>query len=212
MYLRIAIFEDNNKLRDMLYQLINGTAGFSCVGAFANANDLDYAIESTKPQIVLMDIEMPGRSGIQAAKIIKEKDPGIQILMQTVFDDDNKIFEAICAGASGYILKNTPPSRILEALQEVHEGGSPMSPGIARRVLTLFHDQNAPAAKNEFNLSERGKEVLTCLVRGMSYKMIADACCISIDTVKFHIKNIYTSLHVNSKSEAVIKAIKNKIV
>ncbi|HYV95282.1 MAG TPA: response regulator transcription factor [Chitinophagales bacterium] len=211
MYLRIAIFEDNNKLRDMLYQLINGTPGFSCVGSFANANDLEFAIESTKPQVVVMDIEMPGRSGIEATRIIKEMNPQIQILMQTIFEDDEKIFESICAGASGYILKNTPPVRILEAIQEVSEGGSPMSPSIARKMLNLFQRQNKPD-NQEYDLSEREKEVLGCLVKGMSYKMIADACYISLDTVKFHLKNIYTKLHVNSKSEAVIKAIRSKIV
>jgi DNA-binding NarL/FixJ family response regulator len=211
MYLRIAIFEDNNTLRDMLYQLINGTPGFSCVGAFANANDLEFAIESTKPQVVVMDIEMPGRSGIEATRMIKDINPQIQILMQTIFEDDDKIFESICAGASGYILKNTPPVRILEAIQEVSEGGSPMSPSIARKMLTLFQRQNKPDSE-QYDLSEREKEVLGCLVKGMSYKMIADACFISLDTVKFHLKNIYTKLHVNSKSEAVIKAIRGKIV
>jgi len=195
----------------MLYQLINGTPGFSCVGSFANANDLEFAIESTKPQVVVMDIEMPGRSGIEATRIIKEMNPQIQILMQTIFEDDEKIFESICAGASGYILKNTPPVRILEAIQEVSEGGSPMSPSIARKMLNLFQRQNKPD-NQEYDLSEREKEVLGCLVKGMSYKMIADACYISLDTVKFHLKNIYTKLHVNSKSEAVIKAIRSKIV
>jgi len=195
----------------MLYQLINGTLGFSCVGSFANANDLEFAIESTKPQVVVMDIEMPGRSGIEATRMIKEINPQIQILMQTIFEDDEKIFESICAGASGYILKNTAPVRILEAIQEVSEGGSPMSPSIARKMLNLFQRQNKPDDQ-QYDLSEREREVLGCLVKGMSYKMIADACFISLDTVKFHLKNIYTKLHVNSKSEAVIKAIRSKIV
>jgi DNA-binding NarL/FixJ family response regulator len=211
-YLKIAVFEDNKMLREMLFQLIHGTPGFSCVGAYPDANDLVRKIESSVPDIVLMDIDMPGISGIEAVRIMKEKFPAVQILMQTIFEDDEKIYESICAGASGYLLKNTPPAKLLEALNELHTGGSPMSSSVARKVLEIFQKQNHHSKKEDFNFSQREKEVLEGLVKGMSYKMIADSCSISIDTIKFHIKNIYEKLHVHSKSEAVIKAMKHKLV
>lgn len=209
--IKTVIFEDNHILRDMLFQLINGSPGFICTGAFADAGDLVYKIEKSEPDVVLMDIDMPGISGIEAVHIIKEKFPAVQILMQTIFEEDEKIYDSICAGASGYLLKNTPPAKLLEALQEVHSGGSPMSASVARKVLTVFQKQSH-FKKEKFDLSEREIEVLQNLVKGMSYKMIADACGITIDTIKFHAKNIYEKLHVHSKSEAVIKAMKNRIV
>lgn len=210
--IRVALFEDNHILRDMLFQLINGSPGFICTGAFANADDLVYKIEKAEPQVVLMDIDMPGMNGIEAVAIIKEKFPAVQILMQTIFEEDEKIYDSICAGASGYLLKNTPPAKLLEALQEVYSGGSPMSASVARKVLIAFQKQSVFSKKEKFDLSERELEVLQNLVKGMSYKMIADACGISFDTIRFHIKNIYQKLHVHSKSEAIIKALKNKIV
>lgn len=209
--IKTVIFEDNHILRDMLFQLINGSPGFICTGAFADAGDLVYKIVKSEPDVVLMDIDMPGISGIEAVHIIKEKFPAVQILMQTIFEEDEKIYDSICAGASGYLLKNTPPAKLLEALQEVHSGGSPMSASVARKVLTVFQKQSH-FKKEKFDLSEREIEVLQNLVKGMSYKMIADACGITIDTIKFHAKNIYEKLHVHSKSEAVIKAMKNRIV
>jgi DNA-binding NarL/FixJ family response regulator len=143
--------------------------------------------------------------------MIKEKYPNIKILMQTIFEDNEKIFHSILAGASGYILKNTSPSRILDFIKETYEGGAPMSPSVATKVLKIVAETSAPKV-DTFNLSEREKEVLSCLVKGMSYKLIADACLISIDTVRGHIRNIYEKLHVHSKSEAVVKAIKGNIV
>ena len=212
MNLKVAIFEDNHSLREMLFQLINGSEGFICVGAYGNADDLIHKIEKSEPDVVLMDIEMPGISGIEATKIIKEKFPAVQILMQTVFEDEDRIYESICAGASGYMLKNTPPAKLLEALLEVNSGGAPMSTTVARKLLTGFQLQGNIGKREKLDLSERELQVLENLVQGMSYKMIADARGISIDTIKFHIKNIYEKLHVHSKSEAVIKAIKQKIV
>jgi DNA-binding NarL/FixJ family response regulator len=159
-----------------------------------------------------MDIEMPGMSGIEGVKILRDKKPELKVLMQTIFEENEKIFQSICAGASGYILKNTSPSRILEAIKETYEGGAPMSPSIATKVLKMMQVQNGSSKNISFNLTEREKEVLSCLVKGMSYKLIADACFISIDTVRGHIRNIYEKLHVHSKSEAVAKAIKGKIV
>lgn len=211
MEIKVVIFEDNYLLRESLYQLINGTAGLSCVGAFANCDDIIFNIQKTMPQVVLMDIQMPGTTGIEGVKIIKKNFPEIKIIMQTVVEDDDKIFQSICNGASGYLLKSTTPARLLQAIEEVNEGGAPMTPSIAQKVLEKFRRQS-PVSLNEMNdLSDREKEILNCLVEGMSYKMIASSCKISIDTVRFHIRNIYDKLHVSSKSEAVIKAMKGKI-
>lgn len=209
--LRIAIFEDNHLLRDMLFLLINGTPGYTCTGAYDTAMDLIFKIEKSRPDVVLMDIDMPGISGIEAVQIIKDKFPGVQILMQTIFEDEDKIFASICAGASGYMLKNTPPAKLLDALHEVNTGGAPMTSSIARKVLEAFK-KSGTFTTEKFNLSLRETEVLQCLTKGMSYKMIAAACNISFDTIRFHIKNIYQKLHVHSKSEAVIAALKHKLV
>ena len=212
MSIKVVIFEDNQSLRDGLYQLINGSHGFTCEGAFPNCDDLLYHIGKTKPDVVLMDIEMPGMSGIEGVMTIKENFPQIKVLMETIFDDDEKIFRSICAGAEGYILKHTEPDEILSAIKEIHEGGSPMTPSIANRVLKMVKEKDSSAKGNAFDLTQREKEILSCLVKGMSYKMVANTCAISTDTVNAHIRNIYKKLHVNSKSEAVIKAIKGKIV
>lgn len=212
MSIRVCLFEDNHNLRDGLFQLINGSPGFTCVGAYPDCSELIQSIEETKPDVVLMDIEMPGISGIEGVKMLREKYPDIKVLMQTIFEENEKIFQSILNGASGYILKNTSPARILEAIKETHEGGAPMSPSIATKVLKIVQSSNGNLKPDSFNLSEREKEILSCLVKGMSYKLIADACFISVDTVRGHIRNIYEKLHVHSKSEAVAKAIKGKIV
>lgn len=211
--LRVTIFEDNRILREGLTQLIGGTPGFICAGAFANCSNLVNDIENTSPDVILMDIEMPGMNGIEAVKIVKDKFPDVKILMETIFDENDKIFQSICNGAEGYILKNTPPVQILTAIKEVYEGGAPMTPSIASKVIKMF--KNSPPERGnpeQFNLTDREKEILRCLVEGMSYKMIADTCFISADTVNGHIKNIYKKLQVHSKGEAVAKAIKGKIV
>ena len=210
--IKVAIFEDNRSLREGLAAMIGGTPGFECVGAFPNCNNLLKNISQAKPDVILMDIEMPGINGIEAVALIKEELPEIKILMETIFDDDEKIFNSICAGAEGYILKHTTPSEIMEAITEIHEGGSPMTPSIANRVLKMVKQRPEPGIKESFDLSTREKEILTCLVKGMSYKMIADTCFISIETVNVHIRNIYKKLHVHSKSEAVAKAIRGRIV
>src|SRR6187401_417202 len=211
MCIRVTIFEDNNSLRNSLYQLINGSEGFKCVGAFEDCLNLLKDIEDTKPDVVLMDIEMPAINGIEAVGMLREKYSEMKILMQTIFEDNEKIFKSILAGASGYILKNTSPSRILDFIKETYEGGAPMSPSVATKVLKMVGQQ--PVEKNNsFNLSDREKEILSCLVKGMSYKLIASACFISIDTVRGHIRNIYDKLHVHSKGEAIATAIKDRIV
>lgn len=212
MNIRVAIFEDNHSLRNGLYQLIDGSDGFECVGAFPDCDGLLKNIETIKPDVILMDIEMPGISGIEGVILLKEKYPGIKILMQTIFEENEKIFQSILAGASGYILKNTSPSRILECITETFKGGAPMSPSVATKVLKMVRHADLSQKNGSFNLSEREKEILTCLVEGMSYKLIAEQCFISIDTVRAHIRNIYEKLHVHSKSEAVAKAIKKNIV
>jgi DNA-binding NarL/FixJ family response regulator len=212
MQIRVLIFEDNNNLREGLFQLINGSPGFICVGAFPNCDNVEAKVTSASPDVILMDIEMPGISGIDGVILIKKKFPAIKILMETIFEDDEKIFNSICAGAEGYILKNTPPVSILDSIREIFTGGSPMTPSIANRVLKMVQKPPSVTSKNEFDLTRREKEILTCLVNGMSYKIIADECNISIDTVNMHIKNIYSKLQVHSKSQAVAKAIKGKIV
>lgn len=212
MAIKVVIFEDNDQLREMLFQMVNISEGLSCTGAYANAMDLDYKIRRSQPDIVLMDIDMSVIDGVEAVRIIKEKFPQIKILMQTIFEDNDKVFDSICGGADGYLLKNSLSDYLIPAIKELNAGGAPMTPSIAKKVLNRFQQQNPYIKKDDFKLSQREKEVLTCLMRGMSYKMVADACFISIDTVKFHLKKIYEKLHVNSKSEAVIKVMKNKLL
>ena len=211
MKIKVIIFEDNKSLRQGLYQLVNGSEGFECVGAFEDCLDLLKNVEDTKPDIVLMDIQMPHINGIDAVGMLHEKWPDLKILMQTVFENSEKIFQSILAGASGYILKSTNPSRFLEYIKETYQGGAPMSPSVATKVLKMVAQQPFFSKGNNFNLSQREKEVLSCLVKGMSYKLIAAACNISIDTVRGHIRNIYQKLHVHSKGEAIATAIHSNI-
>lgn len=204
--IRVAIFEDNYLLRDGYYQLVNGMPGFTCVGAFEDASGLIFKIRRYEPDVVLMDIEMPGMSGIEAVRILRDNFPQVKIVMQTVFEDDDKIFQAIQAGASGYILKKTSPAKILEAIEEVYQGGAPMTPVIAAKTLQLFRSGvNAPLSKEEAHLNDRQREVLECIQQGMSYKLIADKLFISIETVRYHVKNIYDILQVHSRFELMAK-------
>ena len=210
--IRVAIFEDNTQLREGLFKLIEASEGFTCVGAFANGEDIVRIMSSVQPDVILMDIEMPVVNGIEAVRLVKANFPEIKILMETIFEDDEKIFQSICNGAQGYILKSMPPDEILSSIREIHEGGAPMSPIVATKVLKMFKSNLTAEADDSFNLSVREKEILKCLVEGMSYKLIADSCFISTDTVNGHIKNIYKKLQVHSKGEAVAKAIKRNIV
>ncbi len=202
---RIAIFEDNHYLREGLQQLINAKEGFKCVGTFVDVSDVLHNIRSSEPDVVLMDIDLPSKmNGIEATFLIKEHFPEIKILIQTVFDDSEKIFQAIKGGASGYLLKNAPPTKLLEAIQDVFSGGSVMTPTIAYKALEMFRKSNFELPSNNSSiaqLTERQKEILECLVQGKSYKLIAAELFISIETVKFHIKNIYEILQIHSRYE-----------
>lgn len=210
--IKVALFEDNKHLRESLSILISGTPGFQLTGAYPDCDELLYQLNKELPDVVLMDIEMPGMRGTEAVKLIKKDFPEVQVLMQTVFQDDENIFQSICAGASGYILKTTSPAQYLEAIRDVHQGGSPMSPFIARRVVSLFAQNISVPSLHNYQLTPKEKEVLSLMVQGKSIKMIADASDISYETVRTHVKNIYSKLHVNCNTEAVSKAMREKIV
>jgi DNA-binding NarL/FixJ family response regulator len=215
MGIRIAIFDDNKNIRESIAYLLKLDNEFEVVGLFSNVLDCVDDIKQCNPDIILMDIEMPGMTGIEAVRSIRKEFPSIQILMQTVFEDDDKVFESICAGASGYILKNHINTRLTESIRELQYGGSPMSPSIARKVLTKMQqssDEIMPPKTPDYNLTKREKEVLACMVNGLSYKMIADQLQIGYETVRSHVKKIYEKLHVASLTEMVAKAIKQKIV
>jgi len=211
--IRVAVFEDNKHLRETFELLLNSAEGFTCTGAWPDCRNLVANLEAFPCDIVLMDIEMPGMNGIEATRIVKEHFPGISILIQTVFFEDDYIFNAICAGASGYILKSTTPDGYLEAIKDVHAGGSPMTPGIARKVLELFKNKLQPSTPaKDYNLTSQEKKVLQLLVAGKSYKMIAAELFVAVDTVKSHVSNTYAKLHVHSGTEAVSVALRDKIV
>jgi DNA-binding NarL/FixJ family response regulator len=209
---RVAVFEDSKHLRETYEFLLNNSEGFTCSGAYPDCNDLVANLESSPCDIALMDIEMPGTSGIEATRLIKHHFPNTLVLIQTVFFEDEFIFNAICAGASGYILKTTTPEGYLEAIMDVHAGGSPMTPGIARRVLEIFRQNLQPVTADQYNLTAQEKKVLQLLVAGNSYKLIASELFVSIDTIKSHVRNIYFKLQVHSGTEAVSKALRYKIV
>jgi DNA-binding NarL/FixJ family response regulator len=212
METKIALCEDNESFRESLKQFIADSPGFKVVASLSSAHDLIDTIQENLPDLVLMDIDMPGITGIEATYLVKSHFPSIPVLILTVYEDEEKIFNAILAGASGYLLKKTPPSKILEAISEIREGGASMSSSIVKKVLSFFNKPAVANESNEYTLSQRELDILKCLVNGDSYKMIADHCNISIGTVRSHINNIYKKLHINSKSEAVAKAIKEKLV
>jgi DNA-binding NarL/FixJ family response regulator len=208
--IKVIIFDDNDSLRDSVAMLLQGTPDFTLAGAYAHCLDVTENIRDTKPDVVIMDIDMPGINGIEGVKLVRKNFPTIQILMLTVFDDDEKVFAAIKAGAAGYILKNAEPNNLLQAISEVYNGGAPMTPGIAKKVLHQFQ-AILPEEEKDYHLSSREKEVLGLLVDGLSYKMIAGKLNITYDTVRAHMKKIYEKLHVASMTEAVAKAINQKI-
>jgi DNA-binding NarL/FixJ family response regulator len=209
--IEVLIYEDNYDMRDGLVQLITRTQAFKLSGAFADCLTTEAQVKKLQPNVILMDIDMPGITGIQAVQLIRHFDIEVNILMLTVFDTNEKIFDALCAGASGYLLKKTSPSKIVEAINDVYSGGTPITPEIAKKVLSHFSKQPL-IAKGLYHLTDREKDILYCLTQGYSYKMIAAQLQISIDTVRFYIKQIYLKLHVNSAPEAISKALREHIV
>lgn len=210
MPVKLLIYEDNSRLRQSLEMLLGEGTGFEVSGTFANCDDVEKQVGKLNPELVVMDIDMPGIGGIKGVMILKENFPEVKVVMHTMFEDDGRIFDSICAGADGYMLKNTSPLQLVTALQEVMQGGAPMSPFVAQKVFQHF--RQAKSDSEQFNLTRREKEILEFLVRGNSYKMIADKCDVTIDTVKKHLQNIYHKLHVNCGTEAVVKALQHKII
>lgn len=208
---KVALIEDQRDVREGLTVLINGSAGFRCVASYRTMEDALRQIDAELPDVVLTDIGLPGIDGVEGIGILKERYPHLPIIALTVYDDDERIFDALCAGASGYLLKNTPPARLLEGLNEVTSGGAPMSPEVARRVITLFREFRPPD-RSSSNLTPQETELLKLVIEGHSYKTAAAKLEISISTVSFHLQNIYNKLQVHSKSEAVAKALRNKLV
>lgn len=211
--IRIAIFEDNHIMLDAYKAILNGVDGYTCTGAFANCNDLEHDIEKSRPDVVLMDIEMYGVDGIEATRKLKDKYPAIRILIQTIFENEEKILAALCAGANGYITKNTSPVRMLEAISDVFQGGSAMSPTVAEKVIKIFQQSIAPQInKLDYQLSEREKQILHLMTEGKPLPKIAEEIFLGYETVRTYVKGIYQKLHVACATEAVAKAIKEKLV
>jgi DNA-binding NarL/FixJ family response regulator len=208
--IKVAVFDDNDTIRDSITLLLGETQDLEIVGSYSHCLDVVENLIDTKPDVVIMDIDMPGMNGIEGVKLIRKNCPTVQILMFTVFDDEEKVFAAIKSGAAGYILKNAEPGQLVQAIVEVHNGGAPMTAGIARKVLQQFQSM-LPEEKSDYNLSNREKEVLALLVSGLSYKMIAVKLNITYDTVRAHMKKIYEKLHVASMTEAVAKALNQNL-
>ena len=204
--IKLAIVEDNTALRQSLEQLFNRTSNMKCVASLNNLLNVVSEFQKSQPDIVLMDIGLPAINGIEGVRTVRSNFENIQVIMFTVFEDDEKIFEAIRSGASGYLLKKTPPEEILDAINELYEGGAPMSPSIARKVIQAFQVKPSSVLEDH-QLTSREKEILYALVDGLSYKKIAEKYFVSIHTVRSHISSIYEKLHVNSKSQAVAKVL-----
>ena len=211
--IKVILYEDNPDMREGLSTLLAFTQGFELAGSFVNCVDSANHVEALRPNVILMDIEMPEVNGLQGIQNIRAVDVEVKIIILTVFEDNQNVFDAICAGANGYLLKKSSPEQIISAIHDVLAGGSPMTPSIASKVLKLLADSNLSSRqKNDYGLSAREKEILQSLVNGNSYKMIAAEQNISIDTVKTHLKKIYQKLQVHSQTEAVAKALKSRIV
>lgn len=207
----VSIYEDNDQLRSLLELLINGTDEFYVVGAYRNGQKIAEQIRTDWPDIVLMDIDMPGRNGIDCVQQVKEVNVSIRVLMHTVFADDDRLFACLSNGADGYLLKKDTSTYLISALRDVAEGGGPMSPEIARRVLQTFQRPLHPK-RQEYGITEREQELLQLLMKGYTYRMIGLQCNISVETVRRHLKNIYQKLHVQCGTEAVAKALREKLI
>jgi len=208
MTLRIAIVEDHREIREGLAQLINATPGYRCTGIYASMEEALEKLPKNLPDLLLSDIGLPGMDGISGVRILKERHPELLILMLTVYDDNERIFDALCAGASGYLLKKTPWVKVVELLKEAVDGGSPMSPEVARRVIDLFREIKPPK-EAEYDLTPHEVRLLRMLVEGHSYKTAAAELHVSVNTIKFHLRHIYDKLQVHTKSEAVAKALRH---
>jgi len=209
--IKVALVEDRREIREGLAMLINGTEGFRCQGSYRSMEEALEKIGRELPDVVLNDIGSPGMNGIEGIKVLKERYPNLLILMLTVYDDDERIFDAMCAGASGYLLKKTPPLRLLESLKEAVAGGAPMSPEVARRVIALFREIRPPERAG-YNLTPHESRLLKLFVEGHNYKTAAAELGVSVHTVSFHLRSVYEKLQVHSKSEAVAKALRNRLV
>jgi DNA-binding NarL/FixJ family response regulator len=209
MPVSIIIFEDNEQLRESLVTLLNNSDGYRVAADFGHVTEAANIIRRYRPDVVIMDIDLPEKSGIEGVRMIKEARPETLVIMYTMFEDDEKLFNSLCAGANGYILKKTSPYKLFKAINEVMEGGAPMSPIIAKRVLQSF--QNKPAAR-QYHLTPREVEILNLLIKGYSIKMIAAELKIAFDTARAHLRNIYPKLHVNCGKEAIAKVLSEKII
>jgi DNA-binding NarL/FixJ family response regulator len=207
----VSLYEDNDKLRELLVLLLNNTSGFKIAGAYPDCVQVKSDIVHNKPDVIIMDIDMPRCNGIEGVRMVKEVDVAIKVIMHTVFDDEDRLFECLSNGADGYILKKDSSEQLIPAIREVVDGGAPMSPGIATKVLNTFR-QPLSSPKTKYNITERETQILESLARGFSYRMIALEYSISPETVKRHLKNIYQKLHVQCGPEAVAKAIREKII
>src|SRR5258705_12940865 len=209
--IEVALVEDRREIRESLTTLIGGTDGYTCTGSYRSMEEALEKLKLHRPHVVLCDIGLPGMSGIEGISILKERYPDLLLLMLTVYDDDERIFDAMCAGATGYLLKKTPPVKLLEGLREAVEGGSPMSPEVARRVIALFRDIRPPE-RADYQLTPHETRLLKLLVEGHNYKTAAFELNVSINTISFHMRHIYEKLQVHSKSEAVAKALRDRLV
>jgi DNA-binding NarL/FixJ family response regulator len=209
--IRVAIIEDQREIRLGLKMLIGGSAGFHSTADFRSMEEAFEGIGNEAPDVALVDIGLPGMSGTEGIRLLKQRYPGIQVLMLTIYDDDERIFEAICAGACGYLLKTTPPARLLEALKEVVNGGAPMSPEVARRVIALFREFRPPG-KAGYHLTPHEVRLLKLLVEGHNNQTAASELNVSVNTIRFHLRSIYEKLQVHSKSAAIAKALRSGII
>ncbi|MGD0369847.1 MAG: response regulator transcription factor [Acidobacteriaceae bacterium] len=207
----MAIVEDQFRIREGLRVLIDGTSGYQCTGAFGSVEEALPAIGSQAPDVVLLDIGLPGMSGIDGIPLLKKRSQDLSVVMLTVYDDDKRILDALCAGACGYLLKETPPARLLESLREALDGGAPMSPAVARRVITMFRD-GRPAEYAGGSLTPHEVRLLKLLAEGHNYETAGVQLGVTINTVRFHMRSIYEKMQVHSKSEAVAKAIRSRII
>lgn len=210
--IRVLMFEDNKNFRESLSMYLADSDDIYMVGAYNDPTDAIKLIRKYEPDVILMDIQMPYQSGLEALVLVKLTFPQVKVLMQTVFDDDDKVFAAICGGANGYILKSPKPESYVQAIKEVYAGGSLLTPAIAAKVLNMFALQFESKTENYVELTKREKEILHKMVEGQSYKMIADDLFVSLTTICTHIRHIYEKLHVNSAPEAVVKALKLRLV